>query len=47
MLPRDKDSVLVDKDGGIAAAHVRRIPAALPAIERLYQKQRPLTTEVV
>ena len=39
--------IVVDKERGIATAYIRRIPAALPAIEQLYQKQRPLTTGVV
>jgi len=38
---------VIDKEKGIATAYIRRIPAALPAIEQLYQKERPLTTGVV
>ena len=39
--------IVVDKERGIATAYIRRMPAALPAIELLCQKQRPLTTGVV
>lgn len=39
--------IVVDKERGIATAYIRRIPAALPAIEELYKKQRPPTTGVV
>jgi hypothetical protein len=39
--------IVVDREEGIATAYIRRIPAALPAIEQLYQKERPLTTGVV
>jgi hypothetical protein len=39
--------IVVDKGRGIATAYIRRIPAALPAIEELYKKEKPPTTGVV
>ena len=39
--------IVVDRDRGVATAYIRRVPAALPQIEQIYQKRRALTTEVV